>query len=276
MKRLVSAVLFIVVVSGMMVIPIGLGEENTAAATDVLYGDVNDDGEVTVEDAVLVLRDVVGLESLGLSARRRADVSYNRRIDVGDAVLILKFVARNINYFPVEAVILEKVDIIGESEVELEQAQHWAASRGAHQRFIDIAPVYWEYGEKTGIRPDVLYAQSAKETAFGNYGGVVEPDFNNWAGIKTRDGGPCDDPDAHQKFDTPEDGVRGHFNHMSAYVGKDPIGEPHGRYSVVASLEWAGSIRYVEELGGRWAPNPEYGDSVVNHYLEPMVNYRVR
>ena len=30
----------------------------------------------------------------------------------------------------------------------------------------------------------------------------------------------------HETFATPEDGVRAHYNHMAAYVGLAPVGEP--------------------------------------------------
>ena len=160
--------------------------------------------------------------------------------------------------------------ILGTPQATVAQAQEWARNRGAHQRFINIAPVYWEYGEKTGIRPEVLYAQSAKETAFGRYGGAVRPEQNNWAGIKTATAAG-DRPEDHETFPTPEDGVRAHFNHLAAYVGLEPIGQPHGRYYIVRDLSWAGSVRYVEELGGKWAPNPDYGKSIVRDYLADLL-----
>lgn len=160
--------------------------------------------------------------------------------------------------------------IIGPSVASLAQAQEWARQRGAHQRFIDIASAYWHYGALAGIRPEVAYTQAAKETAFGRYGGAVRPEQNNWAGIKTRNA-TGDRPEDHETFPTPEDGVRGHFNHLCAYTGLPPVGEPHGRYHLVKTLAWAGSIRHVEELGGRWAPNPDYGQSIVRDYLAPMV-----
>ena len=158
--------------------------------------------------------------------------------------------------------------LISASQVSLSQAQKWAADRGAHQRFIDIAPLYWEYGRKTGLCPEVLYAQSAHETNFGHYTGQVTPEFNNWAGIKiaTPTG---DKPEDHEKFATPEDGVRGHFNHMAAYVGLVPIDEPHGRYHVVLKLSWAGTITAVEELSGKWAPSPTYHERITS-MLEEM------
>lgn len=159
--------------------------------------------------------------------------------------------------------------IKGEPTVTLEQAKAWASKRGAHQRFIDIADVYWKYGEITGIRPEILYAQAAKETAFGKYGGNVLPEQNNWAGIKTRTG-TGDTTADHETFETPDDGVRAHFNHIAAYIGTEPVGEPHGRYYSVKTLTWAGTVVYLEELGGKWCPDLYYGYSIYYNYLKPM------
>jgi hypothetical protein len=152
--------------------------------------------------------------------------------------------------------------IIGSATVTVARAQQWAASNRADQRFIDIASLYWGYGSRTGIRPEVLYAQAAHETAFGRYSGQVPPAYNNWAGIKTAVASG-DTPEDHEQFATPEDGVRGHFNHMSAYVGLSPLGEPHARYHIVARLYWAGKVTTVEELSGRWAPSLTYHEKVV-------------
>ena len=156
-----------------------------------------------------------------------------------------------------------KTLIIGSAEATLEQAQQWAKNREAHQRFIDIAPLYWEYGRITGIRPDVLYAQSAVETNFGKYTNKVPPEFNNWAGIKIADA-QGDAVENHEIFASPDNGVRAHYNHISAYVGLEPLGEPHGRYFVIARQSWAGSIRYLEELSGKWTPLADYHSYILN------------
>lgn len=164
--------------------------------------------------------------------------------------------------------------IVGESTVSLEQAKAWAKARNAEQRFIDIADIYWKYGELTGIRPEILYAQAAKETGLGKYGGNVLPEQNNWAGIKTAKA-TGDTTYDHESFATPDDGVRAHFNHISAYVGKEPVGEPHGRYYNVKSIAWAGSVQYLEELGGKWCPDLYYGYSINYKYLKPMEETKI-
>lgn len=162
-----------------------------------------------------------------------------------------------------------KTPILGESEKTLDEALAWAKRNNAAQCFIDAAPLYWHYGEIFGIRADVMYAQAAKETGFGKYTGKVKPEMNNWAGIK-KYGAVGDETDDHETFLTPNDGVRGHFNHMSAYVGVAPVGETHGRYKSVKSLTWAGTVKFVEQLGGKWCPDLNYGYSILADYVAKM------
>lgn len=157
----------------------------------------------------------------------------------------------------------DKTPLLGEGEVTLKQAQAWAKAKGAEERYIDIAPAYWYYGELFGIRPDVMYAQAGKETGYGRYTGAVLPEMNNWAGIKIRN--PiAENAEDHETFETPEDGVRGHYNHMCAYVGIEPLGEVHDRYYAVKTNEWAGSVKYVEELGGKWYASIYYGYQILD------------
>ncbi len=164
-----------------------------------------------------------------------------------------------------------KTPIKSKSKATIEQGQVWAIKKGAHKRFIDIAPIYWEYGEVTGINPEILYAQAAKETNFGRYTGQVKPDMNNWAGIKTLEA-ISDRPEDHETFITPEDGVRAHFNHMGIYCGVDPIGELHPRWYKTSTASWVGKVQYIEDIGGRWAPNPGFGISIMRDYVKYMYN----
>lgn len=164
-----------------------------------------------------------------------------------------------------------KTPIKSKSKATIEQAQVWAIKKGAHKRFVDIAPIYWQYGELTGTNPEIIYAQAAKETNFGKYTGAVKPEMNNWAGIKTSN--PVGDTTYdHETFATPVDGVRGHFNHMGIYCGVEPIGKPHPRWYVTKTVNWAGTIQCAEDLGGKWAPNPDYGISIIRDYVNPIYN----
>ncbi len=165
---------------------------------------------------------------------------------------------------------ITRTPMLGDPQVSLAQAKRWAENSGAHQRFIDIADIYWKYGEITGIRPEILYAQAAKETGYGKYTGQVKPEQNNWAGIKIKN--PTGDkPEDHETFATPDDGVRAHFNHISAYVGTEPVGTPHDRYYVLNTLTWRGTVKYTEQLGGKWAPDVTYGYNIAVKLLPAMM-----
>ncbi|MFU0800638.1 MAG: glucosaminidase domain-containing protein [Xylanivirga thermophila] len=164
-----------------------------------------------------------------------------------------------------------KTPIIGTTKATILQAQTWAIKKGAHFRYIDIAPTYWYYYGQTGINPEILYSQAAKETNFGRYTGSVRPYMNNWAGIKTANS-TGDKTEDHESFETPEDGVRAHFNHMGIYCGVDPIGTPHPRWYITKTAGWAGTIKYIEDLGGKWAPNIDYGISIMRDYTNSIYN----
>jgi len=171
-----------------------------------------------------------------------------------------------------EETVTNQTPILGQPQYTVEQAKAWAKARGATDDFVSLADQYWKIGALMGIRPDVLYAQAAKETSFGHFTGNVTADMNNFAGIKKVDA-TGDTRDDHESFATPEEGVQAHFNHMSAYVGVQPLGQIHQRYYTVLSAPWAGTIKYVEQLGGKWAPDPNYGTSIVNDYLSTMGDY---
>ncbi len=170
-----------------------------------------------------------------------------------------------------EEMITTSTPLTGSPTISLPAALKWAEGNKAHRSFIDIAPLYWEYGEKIGIRPEVLYAQAAYETGFGSFSGLVPSEYNNWAGIKIGSSSG-DEPEDYEQFDTPAEGARAHFNHIAAYVGLDPLGEPHDRYYVIVRASWAGTIETVEELSGIWAPSSTYHQRIVEMLAEMTDN----
>ncbi|MBO8163776.1 MAG: trypsin-like peptidase domain-containing protein, partial [Brevibacillus sp.] len=123
-----------------------------------------------------------------------------------------------------------------------------------------------------GIRPEVAYAQAAKETAFGRFGGVVTRDHHNWCGLKTTQGGSNSDPYAHAKFPDDEVGVLAHLQHLALYAGVEVTGrivDPRH----FSSIE--GTAPTVEALGGKWAPAADYGQSIVRDYLAGLLSTKV-
>lgn len=68
---------------------------------DILYGDVNDDGEVDILDVIMLNKFLLGAASLDDAARKRADVDVNKDIDSTDSLIILKKVVSLIETLPV-------------------------------------------------------------------------------------------------------------------------------------------------------------------------------
>lgn len=69
---------------------------------EVSYGDVNQDGDVTAADALLVLQSVVKLTTLTDAQAAAADVNCDGGIAAEDALIILKYVVKLISSLPVE------------------------------------------------------------------------------------------------------------------------------------------------------------------------------
>lgn len=158
--------------------------------------------------------------------------------------------------------------IVGIYTTTLTRALEWAQKRGATQDLLDVAPIYWRLAPQVGVRADVAFCQSAKETNFGRFGGVVPRSYHNWCGLKTSAGGSNTDPNAHAQFASDEQGVLAHLQHLALYAGKLVEGEiVDPRH--FASIE--GKARYVEDLGGKWAPDPDYGVSIVRDYLTDLL-----
>jgi Mannosyl-glycoprotein endo-beta-N-acetylglucosaminidase len=160
--------------------------------------------------------------------------------------------------------------IEGRTWTNRETAQRWAHNHNATARFVLNADLYWDLAETRGIRPEVAYAQSAKETAYGHFGGVIDATWNNPCGLKTTQGGDNDDPDAHQRFMNWRQGVTACLDHLALYAGapgypRDQTPDPRHFSSIYATAPT------VERLGGHWAPALDYGTSIVNDYLNPLL-----
>ena len=71
---------------------------------DFIYGDINDDGFVTAEDARMALRFAVGLEFPTKLMAIAADVDNDDFITAQDARLILRFAVGLDTEFPVDRI----------------------------------------------------------------------------------------------------------------------------------------------------------------------------
>lgn len=134
--------------------------------------------------------------------------------------------------------------------------------------YLKALVALWDAGRETGVDPVVLAAQCGHETAFGKFTGAVMPTYGNTCGLKIRDAAG-DRPEDHARFALDRDGyprvgALAHAHHLRLYCGLPvPDDTPDPRAVWVAPGTAAfGSVSYVEDLGGRWAPAPDYGTKV--------------
>ena len=157
--------------------------------------------------------------------------------------------------------------ILGPSRLDANQLAAYAKDVGGNIRttvpILDVARMFIEEGELEGVRGDVAFAQAIKET-----GDFSSPDvlIDNFAGL-----GHCSACGKGDGFATARDGVRAQIQllrwladptiHSLADFASQPATLPvkftHNGHS---RATW-------HSLGGLWAPNPQYGDSIYGLFL---------
>ena len=168
----------------------------------------------------------------------------------------------------VQAYTLSDIDIISNTQVTESQAKSWAKSKGATDTFISLADLYWKYSSKCGgVNPGIAYVQAAKETGYGKFGGVINESYHNPCGMKTSSGGGDYDPDAHQKFNTWDEGIQAHLDHLALYAGAS--GYPKSNtYDPRHFSTIKGKATTVNSLGTKWAPSNTYGEEINKLYRD--------
>ena len=134
----------------------------------------------------------------------------------------------------------------------------------------ELVAYYYEEGSRTGIRPDIAFAQALKETGYFRYGGTVVPAQNNYCGLGTTSATV-----RGAYFATPRLGVKAHIQHLLAYASTekpdDNIVDP--RYDLVRNSYGEKTLTRWQDLNGRWAvPGVGYGQSILNDYYKGIIN----
>ena len=130
----------------------------------------------------------------------------------------------------------------------------------------ELAQMFLEEGLAEGVRGDVAWAQSLHETGLFKFGGIVQPNQNNYAGIGALNGNA---PGQAATFPDPRTGVRAQIQHLKAYASTEPLQNAcvDPRFSLVERgtapwVEWLGAADNPSGKG--WAmPGKGYGVSVV-------------
>ena len=109
--------------------------------------------------------------------------------------------------------------IESKTNATVEQMRTWAKSKKAHEKFIELAQEFFDISNKVGVNPLVAYVQSAKETGFMKFGGVIDITYNNPCGLKTTAGGDNYASSAHKKFKNWTEGIQAQVDHLALYAG---------------------------------------------------------
>lgn len=173
--------------------------------------------------------------------------------------------------------------ILGKSSVTKEQMVDWfeencgdypteVLAKGGADSIETFCQIYIEEAEAEGVRTEVAFAQTMKETGWLQFGGDASIEQYNFAGLGTTGGG-----EPGISFPDVRTGVRAQIQHLKAYATEEALLQEcvDERYEYVKK----GCAPYVEWLGQQenpfktgWATAENYGYSIVD-MIENLKNF---
>ncbi|RHR24722.1 glucosaminidase [Clostridium sp. AF19-22AC] len=175
-----------------------------------------------------------------------------------------------------EEVIAEgQYPIMGKSSVTVEQMVDFfnssgekypesALGKGGADSIETFCQMYYDEAVAEGVRPEVAFVQTMKETGWLQYGGDASIEQFNFAGLGTTGGGV-----AGNSYPDVKTGIRAQIQHLKAYATADSLTQEcvDDRYEYVTKgcapyVEWLGQQENPEGYG--WATADNYGYSIVD------------
>lgn len=175
-----------------------------------------------------------------------------------------------------------RYEIMGNTNTSLSQMVAYYNANNTYPEFYasSDAPsieafcqIYLEECQAEGLKAEVAFCQAMLETGFLRYGGDVQINQYNFAGLgATGNGAPGN------SFDSVREGVRAQVQHLKAYASTAGLNNPcvDSRFKYVKR----GTAPYVEWLGiqenpyGKgWATAKNYGYNIVNLYMAKLFRY---
>ena len=123
-----------------------------------------------------------------------------------------------------------------------------------------LAHYYVEEAKFEGINSDCAFVQMCLETGFLKFGNLVKPEMHNYCGL-----GAIDAAHPGVSFETEQEGVRAHIQHLHAYATtsniklKNKLIDPRYKY-----VNPRGKAPTIYGLAGTWAADKEYGTKLDN------------
>lgn len=189
------------------------------------------------------------------------------RVDVG------KIKTVNFGKFKIPAD-YKTIKILGKARVTRQQALRYLLKNASGRVQLncsakDIVDYYYDEAEREGVRADLAFCQAILETGSFSFRGTVRPNQNNFCGL-----GTTGKTVKGAKFDTAQEGVRAHIQHLLAYCRKDgpkaKIIDP--RYDLVHRIRMQrGLITNWYGLNGTWAMGAQYCEKIMAHYYAMLM-----
>ena len=123
------------------------------------------------------------------------------------------------------------------------------------QQAKDISKLYINESKTEGVNHDIAFCQMCLETGFMKFNNVVNKNQNNFCGLGTINENVCG-----HKFNSEKEGIRAHIQHLKAYASNKSLNNDllDKRFHFVKR----GISPTIDNLSGRWAADPEYGEKI--------------
>ena len=143
-------------------------------------------------------------------------------------------------------------------------------SEGGADSIETFCQMYYDEATAEGVRPEVAFAQTMKETGFLQYGGDASIEQFNFAGLGTTGNGV-----PGNSYPDVQTGIRAQIQHLKAYATSDSLNQDcvDDRYEYVKKgsapyVQWLGQQENPEGVG--WATGENYGYDIVG-MIEDMM-----
>lgn len=144
-------------------------------------------------------------------------------------------------------------------------------SEGGADSIETFCRMYVEEAAAEGVRPEVAFAQTMKETGFLQYGGDASIEQYNFAGLGTTGNGV-----PGNSYPDVRTGIRAQIQHLKAYATDEALNGAcvDDRYEYVKKgsapyVQWLGQQENPEGLG--WATGVNYGYDIIE-MIEDMTD----
>jgi hypothetical protein len=129
--------------------------------------------------------------------------------------------------------------------------------------------MFLEEGAIEGVRGDIAFCQSCKETGFFSFKGQSLPEWNNYCGLGVTGNIGTDGIPLGNKFADARTGIRAQIQHLKAYACNDNL------KNAVVDTRFKYVVRdtapYWVSLNGKWAvPGNNYGQDILGMFNDLM------